>query len=355
METRSYTLTELAGHLHGEVAGDGTTVITGVAGIREAVEGDITFVGDRKYVEYLSSTRASAVIRDRSIESSLPSVIVDNAYLGFIKAINLLSPPEEPECGTGLHETAIVDPGADLGDNVSVGPFCRIGPGAKIGANTKVLFGTWIGRGASIGCDGLIYPNVVIRERCRIGDRVIIHPGVVIGSDGFGFAWDGEKHVKIPQVGIVVIEDDVEIGCNTTIDRATTGVTRIGRGTKIDNLVQIGHNCVIGRHSILAGQAGLSGSTELGDHVVAGGQTGFVGHVTVGAGVKVGAKTGVTKSIPPGTTVLGFPARELGLTKRIYACTTRLPEVFKRLRRLEESLTRLTKGEVDDEAAKNDR
>jgi UDP-3-O-[3-hydroxymyristoyl] glucosamine N-acyltransferase len=355
LEPRSYTLTELAGLLRGETTGDATTVIKGVAGIREAGEGDVTFLAGPKYTEYLSSTRASAVICGRGIESSLPSIVVDNPYLGFIKAINLLSPPAEPEWVEGIHDTAIVDPGAELGDNVAVGPFCRIGPGTTIGSNTRVLFGTWIGRDATIGRDGVIYPNVVIRERCEVGNRVVIHPGVVIGSDGFGFAWDGEKHVKIPQVGIVVIEDDVEIGCNTTIDRATTGVTRIGRGTKIDNLVQVGHNCLVGEHSILAGQAGLSGSIEMGNHVVVGGQTGVVGHIKIGDGVRIGARTGVTKSLPPGTTVLGFPARELGLAKRIYACMTRLPEAFKRLRQLEETVARIAGGEVDDETAENDR
>jgi UDP-3-O-[3-hydroxymyristoyl] glucosamine N-acyltransferase len=355
VDSRSYTLAELAELLRGDVAGDGATVISGVAGIKEAEPGDITFFADSKYADYLVSTSASALIRRAEVESSLPSIVVENPHLAFTRAINLLLPPEEPDCDDGVHETAIVDPTARLGDNVSVGPFCRVGPGAVVGSNTKIFFGAWIGRGAVIGCDGLIYPNVIIRELCRIGDRVVIHPGVVIGADGFGFAWDGDKHVKVRQVGIVVIEDDVEIGSNSTIDRATTGETRIGRGTKIDNLVQVGHNCLVGKHAILAGQAGLSGSTELGNHVIAGGQTGFVGHIKVGDGVQVAAKTGVTRSVKAGMTVLGFPAREFGLAKRIYACTARLPEIFKRVRELEEIVSRLAKGEVDDETAENDR
>ncbi|MEJ2720009.1 MAG: UDP-3-O-(3-hydroxymyristoyl)glucosamine N-acyltransferase [bacterium] len=350
-------MTELAGLLGGEVSCDGGTVVTGVAGIREAAPGDITFVASHQYAEYLPSTRAAAVIRPPGIESTLPSIVVEDPHIGFIKAIHLLSPPEEPDCvnSGGVHETAIVDPGAELGHNVTVGPYCRVGPGATIGSNTRLIFGVWVGREAKIGGDCLFYQHVVVRERCEVGDRVIVHPGVIIGSDGFGFAWDGGKHLKVPQVGIVVVEDDVEIGSNTVIDRATTGATRIGRGTKIDNLVQIGHNCVVGEHGLLAGQAGISGSTELGNHVSAGGQTGFVGHIKIGDGVSVGAQAGVTKSTPPGTTVLGFPAREVGLAKRIYACTARLPELFKRIRRIESALEKIANGKADDAAAEDDR
>jgi UDP-3-O-[3-hydroxymyristoyl] glucosamine N-acyltransferase len=177
---------------------------------------------------------------------------------------------------------------------------------------------------------------------------VIIHPGAVIGADGFGFVWDGERHVKIPQIGRVVIEDDVEIGANSAVDRAATAVTRIGRGVKIDNLVQVGHNCIVGKNTILSGQTGLAGSTVLGEGVIVGGQTGFMGHITVGDGVVIGAQTGVTRSIPAGLTISGYPAREHGLAKRIHACVMRLPELFKRVKALEAELAAKKKGKEND-------
>ncbi|UCH85300.1 MAG: UDP-3-O-(3-hydroxymyristoyl)glucosamine N-acyltransferase [Candidatus Latescibacterota bacterium] len=355
MASRSYTLEELAELIGGAVVGNRATRITGIAGIQDAGPGDITFLGDPKYARYLDSTRASALIRRRDVESDLPSIVVENPHLGFANAVGLLSPPGEPECEPGVHQTAIIDPSADLGQNVAIGPYCRIGPGATIGSNTKVLFGVWVGRDVTIGSDCLIFPHVVIRERCMIGERGIIHPGVVIGSDGFGFAWDGERHVKIPQVGIVVIEDDVEIGSNSAIDRAATGVTRIGRGTKIDNLVQVGHNSVIGENSVLSGQVGVSGSATIGKGVVAGGQSGFAGHIEVGDGVRVAAQSGVLRSVPAGKTVMGFPAREVGLVRRVYVCVDKLPELFKRVKKLEEMLTGEATSEGDDEAAKDDR
>ncbi|UCG53307.1 MAG: UDP-3-O-(3-hydroxymyristoyl)glucosamine N-acyltransferase [Candidatus Latescibacterota bacterium] len=355
MGFRSHTLHELAELLGGEVAGDGETVISGVAGIMDAQEGDLTFVANPKYVESLKTTRASAVIRKREVQSTLPSIILEDPYLGFTRAMTLIVGPSVPECEEGIHDTAIVDPSAEVGENVTVGAFCQVGRGAKIGANTKILFGTWIGDHVVVGRDVLVYPNVVIRERCEVGNRVILHPGVVVGSDGFGFARDGECHVKVPQIGKVVIEDDVEIGSNTTIDRATMGVTRVCQGTKVDNLVQIAHNCVVGKNSILAGQVGISGSTELGEGVVAGGQAGFVGHLEVGDHVVVGAKTGVVKSAPAGTTLLGFPGRDHGLAKKIYAYSARLPELYKRIRELEKKIDQLEKGILNGKTAKNDR
>jgi UDP-3-O-[3-hydroxymyristoyl] glucosamine N-acyltransferase len=224
----------------------------------------------------------------------------------------------------------------------------------KLGAGTKILFGCYIGSGVTTGEDCLFYPNVTVRERCEIGARVIIHPGAVIGADGFGYIPDGDRHIKVPQVGRVVLEDDVEIGANTTVDRATTDVTRVCAGTKIDNLVQIAHNCIIGENSILAGQVGVSGSVKTGKNVVAAGQSGLVGHIEIGDRVIMGAQAGVTKSIPAGMTVSGYPAREHGLAKKIYAYTARLPELYDRVKELEQRLAELDETK-DDEKSKNDR
>ena len=355
MSQRTYTLRELSELVRGEAAGDGGISISGVAGIREAREGDITVVAEAKYEEFLASTRASAVIRARGVACGLPSIVSGNPFLAFVKVLDLFAVSTDADIGNGVHESALVDPAAILGENVRIGPFCRIGRGARIGSGTRILFGAFVGDRVVIGKDCLIYPNVTIREASEIGDRVILHPGAVIGADGFGYVWDGERQVKVPQIGRVVVEDDVEIGANTTIDRATTAVTRICRGTKIDNLVQIAHNCVVGRNSILAAQVGLSGSAELGERVTAAGQVGIAGHIKVGDGVIVGGQGGVTKSIPPGMTVSGYPAREHGLARRLLAYTSRLPELFERVKAAEAKIAELEKEVGDGETTENDR
>ncbi len=352
--SQTFTLLELAKLVRGELAGDGATTISGVSGIKEAGGGDIAFVADPKYAEYLKSTAASAVIRSSGVESNLPSIVVDNPYLAFVKVMNLFVQSADSAIEPGVHDSALVDPTAELGQNVSIGPFCMIGPGSRVGENTKILFGCYIGSGVSIGTDCLIYPNVTIREKCEMGNRVILHPGAVIGADGFGYIPDGERHVKVPQIGNVVLEDDVEIGANTAIDRATTEVTRIQAGTKIDNLVQVAHNCLIGKNGIVAGQAGISGSAKLGDNVIAGGQAGIVGHIEVGDRVIMGAQAGITKSIPADTTVSGYPAREHRLARKIYVYTARLPELYERVKELELRLAELSKTK-DEEKSKNDR
>jgi UDP-3-O-[3-hydroxymyristoyl] glucosamine N-acyltransferase len=348
MDQRTYTLRELADLIGGEIAGDDAVVIKGAAGIEEAREGDVTVLSDARYEKFLATTGASAVIRPKGVECAHPSIVSEKPQLAWIKILGIFAHFTDAETSPGAHPTALVDPTAAIGERVSIGPFCWIGREARIGAGTRVLPGSFVGDRVTLGRDCLIYPNVTIRESSEIGDRVILHPGVVIGADGFGFAWDGERHVKIPQIGRVVIEDDVEIGANSAVDRATTVVTRVCRGSKIDNLVQVGHNCVVGRNSILSGQTGLAGSTVLGQGVIVGGQTGFMGHITVGDGVVIAAQTGVTKSVPPGVTLSGFPAREHGLARRIYACMTRLPELFQRVKALEGALAARNKEKKDD-------
>jgi UDP-3-O-[3-hydroxymyristoyl] glucosamine N-acyltransferase len=339
---------ELAELVGGKVEGDGSVSVSGVAGIDQAGPGQVTVFSDARYESFLSSTRASAVIRAGTTGCALPSIVVEKPQLAFVKVLALFARFTDAETSPGAHPKAVVDPTARIGEGVSIGPFCWVGREARIGAGTRILPGSFVGDRVIVGEDCLIYPNVTIRESCEIGDRVILHPGVVIGADGFGFAWDGERHLKIPQIGRVVVEDDVEIGANSAVDRATTAVTRVCRGTKIDNLVQVGHNCIVGKHSVLSGQTGLAGSTVLGEGVLVGGQTGFMGHINVGDGVVIGAQSGVTKSIPPGITISGFPAREHGLARRIHACVSRLPELFQRVRALENELASRKKRKEDD-------
>ncbi|HEU4364139.1 MAG TPA: UDP-3-O-(3-hydroxymyristoyl)glucosamine N-acyltransferase [Candidatus Krumholzibacteria bacterium] len=355
MGTRSYRLCELADIVGGEVVGDGDVEIRGVAGIREAGPGEITFVANPRYAEFLAATRASAVIGGSDLSPVKPLIRIGNPYYAYLQVLSLFAADRAVRYARGVHERALVHPDAVLGADVAVGPFCQISAGARIGDRTTILAGTFVGEGCVIGSDCLIYPNVTIREGAEIGCRVILQPGVVLGSDGFGYAKNGSSHHKVPQIGRVVIEDDVEIGANSCVDRATTGETRIRRGTKIDNLVQIAHNVVIGEDSMLAAQVGISGSTEVGRNVVMGGQAGLAGHIEIGDRATIGAQAGVTKGVAADKVVSGYPARDHELAKRLYAHTAMLPALFERVRILEQRLRELEKGGVHDPAAKNDR
>ena len=345
MSTR--TLAELAAELGGHVIGDESVQIRGVAGIREALPGDVTFLANSRYESYLAETRASAVICDRSPRhASVPLLQVDHPYLAFQKAVRLFR-PELYQPLPGVHPTAVVSQAAKIGEGASIGPHCTVEPGAVIGAKTVLMAGCYVGVQASIGEGCLLYPRVVLREECVLGDRCIVHAGAVIGADGFGFAFDAGRYHKVPQVGNVVVGNDVEIGANTTIDRATTDSTRVGDGTKIDNLVQIGHNVIIGRHCIIVAQVGISGSTELEDYVTIGGQAGIIGHVKLSKGVQVGAQSGVSKSWPAGTTVFGTPAAPLTLFKRLNAYLQKLPQLFDRTKTLETRVAKLEENEKE--------
>jgi len=330
-------LVEIAKITGGRVVGDPEVDIKGASGIMDAVEGEITFLADRRKREYAFTTKATAIIVREEIEGlSKSMLLVDNPALAFAKVLDLLYP--KPYSAIGVSDKAVIGRDVILGRDVSIYPFVYIGAGSRIGDRVSIFPNAYIGEDVSIGDESIIYPNVTIRERVKIGKRVIVHPGAVIGADGFGYISDSGRHHKIPQVGTVVIEDDVEIGANATIDRATTGATVIGAGTKIDNLVQVGHNVRIGRNCIIVAQVGIGGSSEIGDETVLGGQAGIRDHVRVGSRVKGAARAGITHDIPDGQVVSGFPAishREWLRAQAIYA---RLPEYIRRLQRLERRL-----------------
>ncbi|MBN3038297.1 MAG: UDP-3-O-(3-hydroxymyristoyl)glucosamine N-acyltransferase [Candidatus Omnitrophica bacterium] len=332
------TLAELADLLDGEVVGDGSLAIRGVSGIKEAKEGDIAFIANSKYFSLMEKTRASAIITSKDVhDAPKPIVRTENPSLAFAKVVSMFS-PNQVSRPKGIHPTAVVGENVKLGKNVALQAYCVIEDNASIGDETILYAGVYVGQHARIGKKCIVYPHVSIRERVIIGNRVIIHNGTVVGSDGFGFANVKGAHHKIPQIGTVVVEDDVEIGANVTIDRARFDKTLIGRGTKIDNLVQIAHNVLIGENSIIVAQAGISGSTVIEKNVTLAGQAGLVGHITIGEGAVVAAQAGVTKSIPPRTCVSGYPAKPHNVAKRINAHVQKLPELFKKVTELEKKI-----------------
>jgi UDP-3-O-[3-hydroxymyristoyl] glucosamine N-acyltransferase len=322
------TLKEIAELIGGEVLGDGNVVITGVCGIREASEGDITFLANPKYLPLLESTRASAVITSPDVSSaSKPLLRTQNPSLAFATMVSLVA-PEDIKHPKGIHPASVIAASATIGRNAAIGACVVIEENAFIGDDTIIYPGCFIGHDARIGAKTLVYPNVSIRERVSIGNRVIIHSGTVIGSDGFGFATIDGVHHKIPQVGTVVVEDDVEIGANVTIDRARFDKTVVGAGTKIDNLVQIAHNVIIGKHCLIVAQAGISGSTVLGDGVILAGQVGLVGHIKIGDGAIIMAQSGVSKDVPAQAMMMGYPAKPHEVYRRVNACVQNLPKLF---------------------------
>ena len=313
-----------------------------MAEIELATDTDVAFVADAKRGRSLQATRAAAVLVPRDLDMSedaadaqLNLIRVDDPYRAIALALDTLYPlqPMPP----GIHTSAVVHPEAELAADVAVGAQVEIGAAAIIGARSEIAHGCTIGRSVRLGEDCLLYPNVTVYEGTRIGNRVVLHAGVVIGADGFGFAREGEDRRTIPQVGGVVIENDVDIGANSCVDRGTLRDTRVGAGTKIDNLVQIGHNCDIGQHCAISGQAGLSGSTVLEDGVIVGGNVGTSGHQVIGAGSMLAAKSGVHGTLAPGSVVGGYPHMEIGLWRRVVGSLAKLPELRKRVRRLEKA------------------
>lgn len=340
------TLTELAHHVAGNVIGDGTVLISRVAPIDEAVEGDITFLSNPRYQRFLPQCRASAVIVGRGVvdagrrTSPLNFIETAEPYIAFAKIFTLFSPA--PQYSGEVSARAFVDPTAVVGAAVTIFPNAFVGGRVRIGSGTVVFPGVFLGEDSEIGSACVLHPNVVVREGCRIGDRVILHAGVVVGSDGFGYAGSGAQRVKIPQAGVVVIEDDVEIGANTTIDRATLGRTVIARGAKIDNLVQIAHNVVVGEFSVIAAQAGIAGSTRLGKNVTLAGQVGVVNHIEIGDGAIIGPQSGIPQSVAPGAMLSGgIAAAPHQEWLKVMTLLPQLPKLWSTVRRLERQCARL--------------
>jgi UDP-3-O-[3-hydroxymyristoyl] glucosamine N-acyltransferase len=314
--------------------------ITGVATIDEAESGDVTFLSNSKYIPKLATCRAGAIFVADNFDAkvAIPTLRVDNPYLAFAQAIELFH--SKPELARRIHPTAILGEGVSLGENVAIAAYVVIGNHVQIGDNVTIHPHCAVYDGAVIGADSTLHSHVVVREQVRLGARVIVQNGVILGADGYGFVplADGSFY-KILQAGTVIIEDDVEVQANTAIDRATVGATEIGRGSKIDNLVQIGHGSKVGEYSLLCGQVGLAGSTQVGNHVILAGQVGAAGHLTIGDRVIAAAKTGINNSLPAGSQVAGYPAIDHKLWLRITAELKNLTTLSRRLRKIEQKLS----------------
>jgi UDP-3-O-[3-hydroxymyristoyl] glucosamine N-acyltransferase len=336
-------LAEIADKLGCAVEGEGSAEITGVAGIEEAKEGELTFLANRKYRPLLEITHATAVVIGR--EDARPRIAAlrsANPYLDFARAIELFHPA--PSYAPGVHETAVIGGSAKIGVGAHIGPYCFVDEDVVIGSHAVLHSFVTIYRGARIGDNFLAHAHACVRERCRIGDRVLLQNGVVVGSDGFGFAREANGHwYKMRQSGVTVIEDDVEIQALSAIDRATVGETRIARGTKIDNLVQVGHACKVGEDTLLCGQVGLAGTTVIGSKCILAGQVGCAGHLKVGDGAVVSAQSGVPADIPAGAVYSGYPAMDNRAWRKSVAVFHRLPELQRELRELREEVARLRK------------
>ena len=340
--SRARTLHELAILLKGSIAGDGGVLIERVRGIDEAGPGDLTFVSNAKYRKKLETTGASAILVSPGTRAEGKNLlIVEDPYIAFGEALAFFYPEDHgPVRQSGQ---ASIDKTAVIAENATIYPGVYVGPQARIDAGVVLYPGVYVGPEAVVGERSVLYPGVVIYRRCLIGKCVVLHAGVVVGADGFGFAKPGRENIKIPQAGIVQIDDDVEVGANTTIDRATLGRTWIQRGVKIDNLVQIAHNVIVGEYSVIVAQVGISGSTRLGKGVVLGGQAGLVGHIEIGDHVMVGAQSGIHKNIAPYQIVTGSPQRPHREFLRIEACISRLPEMRQTIAALEKKVADLEK------------
>jgi UDP-3-O-[3-hydroxymyristoyl] glucosamine N-acyltransferase len=340
MTRAGFTLGELAEALQARLDGDPARVVTGVAPLDSAGPDQISFLTDARYHDAARSSRAGAfLVAPDAVDLPGPTLRCAAPQQALIELVRLFHPA--PAAPPGVDRTAVVAADARVDPTASVGALCVIESAAVLGPGVRLHPLVYVGRGVEIGEGATLYPHVSVRDGVRIGRRVVIHAGAVLGADGFGFAFDGTTHRKVPQVGGVLIEDDVEIGANTTIDRATFGDTIVRRGTKIDNLVQIGHNVEVGEHSLLVAQVGVSGSSRLGRGVVLAGQVGVADHVTLGDGVIAGAQAGIPSSLEAGARVLGTPARPIGQARRIMVAEMRLPELLQRVRALEQRLERL--------------
>lgn len=336
-------LSELAALTAARVdANPGDVEITGAAGLDDATTGQITFLANPRYTPKVNTTRASAVYlsNDAQVDKDIAILRAADPYLAFTRALRLFHP--EPQIEPSIHPSAVIDPTAEVSGNVWIGACSVVGPRAKIAGGCRIYPNVTIYEDATVGNDSVIHSGAVIRERTQIGERVIIHNNVVVGCDGFGYAKDEERHwLKIPQTGRVIIEDDVEIGAGTTIDRASVGESRIGRGSKIDNLVQIGHSCTVGEDTLLCAQVGLAGTSHIGNRVILAGQAGVAGHLTIGDDVVLTAKSATSHDVPAGKVISGIPAFDNKEWLRSTAAFRRLGDIQRRLRELEKKLAEL--------------
>jgi len=331
------TTAEIAKLLAGEVFGDANATLTGFANADAAKPGDLTFAETDAFFTAAENSAATAIIAGKNSSSAKKIVIrVDNPRLAFAKALAVFFP--EPKFIAGIHPSAAIAKSAQVDPTAHIGPHCTVGERVKIGANAVLQAGNFIGDDSVIGDETNLFSNVTIYPRTQVGKRVRIHAGAVIGSDGFGYVFDSGFHRKVPQVGNVVIGDDVEIGSNTSVDRGALGATVIGKGTKIDNLVQVGHNVELGDYCILCAQVGIAGSAKLGKYTVLAGQVGIAGHLKIGNQVTIGSKSGVMHNIPDGEKWLGIPAQPDKQAKRIMIAMQRLPDLFKKIAAWEKKL-----------------
>ncbi len=338
---RSLSVEELARLLGCPFEGEGATEIRGVSSLEKAKLGDLVFLSQRKYLSLLEQSKASAaIIPAEEKYDRIPVIKSENPHMSFVKAVEIFYKPYRPQ--PGIHDSALISPSARIGKDVSIGPFVFIGDAAEIGDKTVIFPFVAIYPQVKIGKETVIHSHVSIREKTKIGNRVIIHNGAVIGSDGFGYLQDKDRpHIKIPQVGTITVEDDVEVGANTTIDRAALGETIIKKGTKIDNLVQVAHNVEIGPDSILAGQVGISGSTIIGKNVIMGGQVAVADHVNIGDNVMVAGRTGITKDVPSDCVIAGFPHLEIKEWRKSATMLPRLYDLAKEVKRLKKKVEEL--------------
>ena len=345
---RCLRVDKLAAELRGELIGDGSVELSGLSSLADAGPSDITFFSDLRYRKMLESTRAGALIAKEPVSKlDIPQIVHPDPFLAFMELVNVFFPA--PSVERGVHPLAHVSDSARVEENVAVSPFAYIGDEAVVGAGTVIHPGVYVGAKAELGEQCTLWTNAIVREGCRLGRRVILHPGCVIGGDGFGFARRDGKFIKVRHVGTVHIEDDVEIGANATIDRATLGKTVIRRGVKIDNLVHVAHNVEIGEDSAMAAQAGVSGSTVIGKRVLMGGQVGMVDHLTIGNDAVLIAQSGVIGDIPEGAMVSGYPARPHKEVLKSTAELRGLSQLRKKVRALEEQVRTLQrKSEKDD-------